>query len=151
VGSKTVSMSASTIYVGMAVCSHITNTLSNAVFSNWTGLNASGQRVSSADPVTGTMTAESAAPAPSAVNSDLKVYPNPTNAGFVVDFSVEKKQTVWLAITSGADGRLCYTETLNNFSGNYHKDLGQVHLSRGTYAVTIRTETGIKTIILVKL
>ncbi|HSC39032.1 MAG TPA: T9SS type A sorting domain-containing protein, partial [Chitinophagaceae bacterium] len=152
IGSKTVSM-ATSAYVGLAVCSHITNTLSEALFSNWTILNANGQQTNAAR-TTGTLVAEGSADtqaqAQVLTNGPLKVYPNPTNAGFVVDFSVDKKQNVWLAITSGADGRVCYTETLNGFSGSYHKDLSSIHLSKGTYAITIRTETGIKTIILVK-
>jgi ribosomal protein L14 len=78
------------------------------------------------------------------------VYPNPTSAGFVLDFSLEKKQTAWITITSGADGRVCYTETLNKFPGRYHKNLGLVNLAKGSYAITIRTETVTKTIILVK-
>ena len=146
VGSKTVSMSASTIYIGLAVCSHSNNTLSEALFSDWTILNSSGQQVNAARTVAESVSAG----APSPGSSDLKVYPNPAPAGFVADFSIDKKQTVWLAITSGADGRTCYAETLNNFSGHYHKDLGGLHLPKGSYAVTVRTETGIKTIILVK-
>lgn len=149
IGSKSVSMTASTIYVGMAVCSHTSNTLSEAVFSNWTILNSNGQQVNATNN-SGTLTTNESAALRAVLNNGLKVYPNPTNAGFVVDFSIEKKQTVWVAITSGADGRLCYAETLSNFSGNYHKDLGLLHLAKGTYAIILRTETGIKTIILVK-
>lgn len=150
IGSKTVSM-ASTVYVGLAVCSHSTGTLSQAVFTNWTLLNGSGQQQSTARTMTGTeSTSAELTSLAGAVNSGLRVYPNPAAAGFTADFSVEKKQTVWLSVTSGADGRLCYTETLPDFSGHYSRDLGFLHLPKGNYAVTIRTETGVKTIILIK-
>ena len=81
---------------------------------------------------------------------NLFVYPNPTNGGFALEFRLEKKQRVWITLTSGADGRICYTETLDNFSGYYHRNLDQLRLAKGNYAVTVRTETATKTIILVK-
>ena len=155
VGSKTVSM-ASSVYVGLAVCSHSTNTLSQAIFDNWHVYNGTGQQVLSTGGVTTTAAATieagvTIAAAPLAiVASELKVYPNPTIAGFIVDFSVVKKQNVWVTITSGADGRVCYTESIANFSGTYHKDMGNLKLAKGTYAVTIGTAAGVKTIILVK-
>jgi len=148
IGSKTVSMTAGTIYVGLAVCSHNNNILSEVVFTNWTILNSSGQQVTAARIATDIQTVSTATP--SLVSSDLKVYPNPAAAGFTADFSVEKKQDIWISVTSGADGRICYTETLRNFSGHYSKDLGSLRLPKGSYAVTLRTETGTKTVLLIK-
>ncbi|HSC36354.1 MAG TPA: PKD domain-containing protein, partial [Chitinophagaceae bacterium] len=127
IGKKTMPAISKTLYIGLAVYSHSDKLLSEAVFDNWT---IQGEK--------------------EADGLNLFVYPNPTNGGFALEFRLEKKQRVWITLTSGADGRICYTETLDKFSGYYHKNLDQLRLAKGNYAVTVRTETATKTIILVK-
>lgn len=153
IGSKSVSM-ASTAYVGLVVCSHSNNTVSQAVFNEWHIYNGTGQQLMSTSVTSGTASTETTSATVTntqiVTNSPLSVYPNPAIAGFNVDFSVDKKQSVGIMITGGGDGRVWYKEQLSNFIGRYRKDLGSLHLPKGTYAVTIQTATGTKTIILVK-
>ncbi|MBS1565077.1 MAG: PKD domain-containing protein [Bacteroidetes bacterium] len=151
IGSKTVSMSTG-IYAGLAVCSHSSSTLSEAVFTGWTSVDANSQGRSMMSATEGIPSNLSSVETSGLVslNGALKVYPNPAPAGFAVEFGIETKQDVFITVTSGADGRTCYTETLRGFSGHYSKDFGFLHLPKGSYAVTLHTATGVRTVLVVK-
>lgn len=133
IGKKTVPSFGKNVYAGLAVASHSNSVLSEAIFDSWT--------------ITGKTGPGNSNPLP---GWHPLVFPNPTLGHFILDFNIEKKQRVWISITSGADGRTCYTETLNDFLGNYHRDLDALRLAKGSYAVTVRTEDGTHTIILIK-
>jgi regulation of enolase protein 1 (concanavalin A-like superfamily) len=134
IGKKTVPSFSKNVYVGLAVSSHSNNALSEAIFDSWTITDKTG---------------------PGSNGSILPgwhplVFPNPSLGHFILDFNIEKKQRVWITITSGADGRTCYIETLNDFLGNYHRNLDALRLAKGSYAVTVRTEDGTQTIMLIR-
>lgn len=128
IGKKTVPSMNKTLYAGLAVGSHSNNTLSEALFDKWT-INGKNMVPQLIHPF---------------------VFPNPTPGRFTLDFNVGKRQTVWISITSGADGRTCFTEKLDNFEGYYHQNLDILRLAKGNYAVTVHTEEGSQTIILIK-
>jgi len=133
IGQKKVPSMSKKLYTGLAVSSHSNTTLSEALFDNWSITNK----------------------IPAGSNGFLPrlhpfIFPNPTLGGFILDFNIEKKQNVSIIITSGSDGRTCYSEKLDNFSGNYHRNLNMLKLANGNYAVTVRSEAGIQTIILIK-
>lgn len=78
----------------------------------------------------------------------LKVFPNPANKNFIINFSIAKKQNIVLAITGIGDGRIYYQQSLLNFSGVYNKNF--VQLPAGTYLVTLKTKGGTQTTTLLK-
>jgi len=133
IGRKKVTSFSKTAYIGLAVSSHNNNILSEAVFDNWVITDKTG-----------------------ASNSGIQLglhpilFPNPTPGIATLDFDIDTKQKIWITITSGADGRNVYTETLNDFLGHYNKNLNTLRLAKGSYAVTIHTESGTKTIVLIK-
>ena len=72
---------------------------------------------------------------PNNLNS-LKVYPNPSNSEFHVEFSVTKPCNVKLRIND-MQGKEVYAEAMNNYSGKFEKNITRSDLSSGTYLMVI--------------
>lgn len=72
----------------------------------------------------------------SLVLEDLNAFPNPTYGSFNLRFSGEAVPTT-LHI-SNIMGKVIYKEELNNFDGNYNKELDIKNSSPGTHLISIR-------------
>ncbi|MBK7871940.1 MAG: T9SS type A sorting domain-containing protein [Saprospiraceae bacterium] len=75
------------------------------------------------------------------LNSELKVeafnlYPNPTVGLFNVQFQAAAVPTTVRIMD--ASGKEVYTESLNNFDGNYNKQLNLSGKTPGTYILTVQ-------------
>lgn len=68
----------------------------------------------------------------------VKLYPNPNNGEFTINFNVATPADVKLRLTE-LNGREVYAETLKNFSGKFEKKIAQNSLVRGTYILEIET------------
>lgn len=68
----------------------------------------------------------------------VKLYPNPNNGEFTINFNVAAPADVKLRLTE-QNGREVYAETLKNFSGKFEKKITQNNLVRGTYILAIET------------
>ncbi|HEU4719058.1 MAG TPA: T9SS type A sorting domain-containing protein, partial [Bacteroidia bacterium] len=81
-------------------------------------------------------------------NSGLSVTPNPNDGHFVLTFSSAKPENYVIEIHNML-GQVVYSEKLDNFSGDYHKDIDLSVYGRGVYSIRLRSEnheTVIKTI-----
>jgi pimeloyl-ACP methyl ester carboxylesterase len=145
VGTTTVAMNAG-VYAGLAVTSHDNGLLSLASFDQWKINNLAVQTAAPGTVLGETITA---IPAGEHKMIALRVFPNPAPKQFTVDFTIENRQNIVLRIM-GADGRVYFTESLSNFSGQYRKDFGKLNLKKGIYAITLVTGEGSKTFVLAK-
>ena len=131
-----------TIYAGLAINSHKKNVLMTAEFTQW--------HINEATPLIASQRTLKAAVAMEEKSSALKVFPNPAGKSFFVDFSIPKPENISIAVIGVGDGRIYYTESLSNFSGNYHKDLGNLNLAGGSYIVALKSKAGNKSVFLLK-
>ncbi len=69
----------------------------------------------------------------------VKLYPNPNNGDFTVQFNVDKPADVKLRITN-IEGKEVYSETLKNFSGRFDKKITRDNMPQGTYILDVETE-----------
>lgn len=68
--------------------------------------------------------------------NNVQVYSNPSNGAFHVQFNVPDAGDVRIIITD-INGSEVYTETLNNFSGGYNKEISLENAPKGTYFVKV--------------
>jgi hypothetical protein len=68
--------------------------------------------------------------------NNLNVYPNPTNDIFNVSFVSEEIQTLQLRVLNIV-GELVYTENLEQFVGEYTKQISIGNNARGVYFLEI--------------
>ncbi len=68
--------------------------------------------------------------------NSLKVYPNPSNSEFHIEFSVTKPCNVKLRIND-MQGKEVYAEAMNNYSGKFEKNINRSGLSSGTYLMVV--------------
>jgi hypothetical protein len=71
--------------------------------------------------------------------SGISVMPNPNNGEFMLTFNVASEQDYVLEIHNTL-GEVVYSESLNNFSGNYSKEINLVGFGRGTYSIRLRSD-----------
>jgi PKD repeat protein len=77
---------------------------------------------------------------PVAAVTGLSAVPNPNNGDFVLSFGVTAKDDYVLEIYNTL-GQTVYTESLNNFSGQYRKDISLSGFERGCYSIRLRSST----------
>lgn len=65
-------------------------------------------------------------------------YPNPTNGLLSVSFQAPEKNNYWLEVRDIL-GQIIYSESLNNFSGNYTKQIDLNQNAHGLYFLSIST------------
>jgi PKD repeat protein len=70
------------------------------------------------------------------VENSLSVFPNPSNGSFNVAFSALQNDNYTVSI-SNTLGQVVYSETLNNFSGDYAKQMDVAAFGKGVYLLTI--------------
>lgn len=68
----------------------------------------------------------------------LKLFPNPAGAAFSIAFSVDKPCTIKLRI-SDLNGKVLYSESLENFSGKFEKKISRLEFPAGTYTVDVES------------
>ena len=71
-----------------------------------------------------------------ALDATLEAYPNPNQGRFTVSFRLQRKGDASVQVIDPA-GKVVYTETLKDFSGEYKKEIELPGKSRGTYLVKI--------------
>lgn len=76
--------------------------------------------------------------------NDVKLYPNPSNGDFHVEFNIAKPANVKLRITD-LQGKEVYADATNNYSGKFVKDISHSAFAKGTYLVNIESGTERKT------
>ena len=134
--SVTNAMSAADINVGLAVTSHNNDELSNAKFKSFsvssTGFSARQNLLARSV----TDTAEQL--------QSLKVFPNPANKNFSVNFNSGKPGNAVISIIEIGTGRIIFSENVLNFSGRYHKAFTKAMVPRGTYMITLKTSEDYK-------
>jgi len=67
---------------------------------------------------------------------DLKFYPNPANSKFTLAFTIRQKCNTEVKIYD-AGGIQVYNEYLNNFEGNYTKEIDLTGHNKGTYFLMV--------------
>ena len=71
---------------------------------------------------------------------NLKVFSNPSDGKFVVQFNLPEEGDTGITITD-INGKEVYTETIKNFSGDYNKTISISDKPKGTYFVKV-TQNG---------
>ena len=74
--------------------------------------------------------------------SELSVYPNPSRDEFNVTFTSESQQSIELRIINLV-GEIIFTETLENFEGEYTNSFNMSEYSKGVYLLELDTDHGI--------
>ena len=74
--------------------------------------------------------------------SELSVYPNPSRDVFNITFTSESIQSIELRIINLV-GEIIFTETLENFEGEYTKSFNLSEYSKGVYLLELDTDLGI--------
>ncbi len=69
----------------------------------------------------------------------LSIYPNPNDGNFNVSFNVSVKGTYTLELTN-ALGQLIFKDEVNDFSGQYTKQLSVVDYGKGVYTISLTNE-----------
>jgi hypothetical protein len=78
------------------------------------------------------------------LSQSLRVYPNPSNGDFRIDFRLEGIQDVVLRVVSPS-GQTVATKTLGRVAGHHQHDLSLGHVARGVYLLQVQTDEGIAT------
>jgi hypothetical protein len=120
------------LYAGLAVTSHDTLQLSNAMFRSLAiSLNNSFNKSS--------MSSDSIHFSRGIIpEQNLYVYPNPTNKNFWVDFDIARKQNAVLSIVGAGTGSIFFKENFINFSGHYRKQFTEADIPRGSYFIMLK-------------
>ena len=74
--------------------------------------------------------------------NDLDVYPNPSRDIFNVSFTSEDVQNLEVRIIN-VIGEVVYTENLEQFVGQYTKQVDLVTYTKGVYFLEITTDNGV--------
>ena len=72
---------------------------------------------------------------------NLDVYPNPSRDIFNVSFTSEDAQDLEVRVINVV-GEVVYTENLEQFTGEYNKEIDLVTYTKGVYFLEITTEAG---------
>ena len=73
---------------------------------------------------------------------NLDVYPNPSRDTFNVSFTSEDAQDLEVRVINVV-GEVVYTENLEQFTGEYNKEIDLVTYTKGVYFLEITTENGV--------
>ena len=73
---------------------------------------------------------------------NLDVYPNPSRDIFNVSFTSEDAQDLEVRVINVV-GEVVYTENLEQFTGEYNKEIDLVTYTKGVYFLEITTENGV--------
>ena len=73
---------------------------------------------------------------------NLDVYPNPSRDIFNVSFTSEDAQDLEVRVINVV-GEVVYTENLEQFTGEYNKEIDLVTYIKGVYFLEITTENGV--------
>ena len=79
------------------------------------------------------------------VLNPIKVFPNPSDKRFSIDFNLDKQEDGIISIIETGTGRIIFTEKLLSFSGQYHKVFTKAMVPKGTYIITLKTNEGLQT------
>ncbi len=71
----------------------------------------------------------------------VKVFPNPNNGKFTLNFTTEETQNVAITLTNTI-GQVVYNRTYTGFTGNFNQELDLSGFSKGVYVATIETQHG---------
>jgi hypothetical protein len=74
--------------------------------------------------------------------NNLEIYPNPSRDVFNVEFVSENTQTIEVRIINLV-GEIIFTETLENFEGEYTNSFNMSEYSKGVYLLELDTDLGI--------
>ena len=74
--------------------------------------------------------------------NNLEIYPNPSRDIFNVSFISETKQSIEVRVVNLV-GEIIFTETLENFEGEYTKSFNLSEYSKGVYLLELDTDNGI--------
>jgi len=74
--------------------------------------------------------------------NDLNIYPNPAHDILNIVFNVGVKNNMVVNLMN-SNGQLIFTEVLNQFSGNYTKQLNTSSIATGNYMLQIISESGV--------
>ena len=66
----------------------------------------------------------------------MNFYPNPSNGKFNLSFNLPEKQDTEITILN-VEGKVVYKEKLNQFSGNYDKEIDISKNAKGVYFVKV--------------
>ena len=72
----------------------------------------------------------------------LDVYPNPSRDIFNVSFTSKEAQDLEVRVINVV-GEVVYTEGLENFTGEYTKEIDLVKYTKGIYFLEITTNSGV--------
>ena len=73
---------------------------------------------------------------------NLDVYPNPSRDIFNVSFTSEDAQDLEVRVINVV-GEVVYTENLEQFTGEYNKEIDLVTYTKGVYFLEITTNNGV--------
>jgi hypothetical protein len=68
--------------------------------------------------------------------NDVRVYPNPSDGHFYVDFNVVNTADVTVRLTD-MEGKEVYSETMKNFQGPFAKSIYSHQFAKGTYLLEV--------------
>lgn len=68
--------------------------------------------------------------------NDVRVYPNPSDGHFYVDFNVVNTADVTVKLTD-MEGKEIYSETMKNFQGPFAKSIYSHQFAKGTYLLEV--------------
>lgn len=71
----------------------------------------------------------------------VKVFPNPNNGKFTLNFITEETQDITITLTNTI-GQVVYNRNFAGFTGRFNQDLDLTDLSKGVYTATIETKYG---------
>lgn len=72
---------------------------------------------------------------------DVKVFPNPNNGRFRVNFSSDETQNVTLTVSSIL-GQTIQEKAIEHFNGTFNEELDVTDMAKGVYVITISTGKG---------
>jgi hypothetical protein len=72
--------------------------------------------------------------------SNLNVYPNPTESNLKISFNLDQKQSFETKLIS-VTGEVVYSETANDFLGNYSNTIDVSKLAKGVYFLNLTSDT----------
>ncbi len=77
--------------------------------------------------------------------SEVKLFPNPTDAGLTIEYRLEDRATVAVTVLNALGQPVKSIENLERAAGNHALNIETHELPAGTYAVALVTEKGVST------
>ena len=71
------------------------------------------------------------------VVDNMSFYPNPSNGKFILDFNLANKGNTEVRVLN-MEGKVVYSETLKDFTGNYKKEIDISTNPKGVYFVNVK-------------